>query len=264
MLAALALTAALPMSAKADLIQFNNGTGVDGCVTANCNSFVDLGAQGFGNNPRVLTVQTNTSEQGEVAPDGAGGVAYPTTQFNPNQAIQNGNNKGNAPSVASLNWQSGANVGIGFNADQQGNTGITLQSLSLKLYNGTTVIGVFSIPNPITFLANELAKEPGNGNAIWGFVLDATQQAQWNALIASNPLAALAIGLSSSLGCSGTPSTTCVVSNDGPDSFYAIAGSGGVPFNSPVPLPGAVWLFSAGLGGLFMLTRRKKKKAVTT
>lgn len=43
---------------------------------------------------------------------------------------------------------------------------------------------------------------------------------------------------------------------------------GGTPGNPPppppaaVPLPGAVWLFSAGLGGLFMLTRRKKKAAV--
>jgi hypothetical protein len=33
------------------------------------------------------------------------------------------------------------------------------------------------------------------------------------------------------------------------------------PQITPTPLPGAVWMFGAGLGGIVMLSRRKKKKA---
>jgi hypothetical protein len=33
------------------------------------------------------------------------------------------------------------------------------------------------------------------------------------------------------------------------------------PFITPTPLPGAVWMFGAGLGGLGLLMRRKKKAA---
>lgn len=45
-----------------------------------------------------------------------------------------------------------------------------------------------------------------------------------------------------------------------------VGGTPGIPPPPPpqVPLPGAVWLFGAGLGGMVMLLRRKRKAAVTT
>jgi hypothetical protein len=42
--------------------------------------------------------------------------------------------------------------------------------------------------------------------------------------------------------------------NDGPDSFFLI------PRIQEVPLPAAVWLFGAGLAGLGLLSRRKRKQ----
>src|SRR5262245_23583868 len=142
-------------SARADLVLFDNGVGFDGCTTTNCRSFTDLGAQGFGSFPRLLTLQTNTYEQGQAAPDGSGGTTYPTfpnagapTLTGTNDAIQSGNNKASSPTLAGLGWTSASNVAIGFNSDQS-STGITLQTLSLSLFNGTTRLGTFSIAGPI-------------------------------------------------------------------------------------------------------------------
>ena len=52
-----AVLAAMSSVAQADLVL------VGGTPTA---SFTDLGAQGFGNDPRLLTLQTNTFENGSV------------------------------------------------------------------------------------------------------------------------------------------------------------------------------------------------------
>ncbi|HMF12360.1 MAG TPA: hypothetical protein VKE94_08640, partial [Gemmataceae bacterium] len=68
-------------------------------------AFIDLGAQGFGNAPRMLTLQTNTFESGNVTPiDLVHGDAVP------------GANKSTTPTLGSLQWSSGGKVGIGFNA----------------------------------------------------------------------------------------------------------------------------------------------------
>jgi hypothetical protein len=241
---------ALATPAMADLIRADNGVGFGGCTTANCNSFTDLDGTGFGALPRVLTLQTNTSETGSVAPNGSGGVTLT------GDAIA-GSDKASAPSVSGLGWTTGNQVGIGFVSDQTGNSGVTLQALTLGLFNGTTLLGSFSIAAPINYSQAELALQPGNGNAAFTFVLDATEQASWTALVAANPLAALAIGLSGSLGCAGTASATCQVTNDGPDSFVAIASPGSPIQQSIVPLPGAVWLFGSGILGLMALRKRK-------
>jgi hypothetical protein len=44
--------------------------------------------------------------------------------------------------------------------------------------------------------------------------------------------------------------------NDGPDSFFLIPS----PSVSEVPIPGAVWLFASGLGGLGYLMRKRRQK----
>ena len=109
--------AAMPRVARADIVLLGaNPAAV----------FVDLGAQGFGNAPRMLTLQTNTVETGNVTPvDVVHGDAV------------SGANKSTTPTLSTLGWTSGDQVGIGFNSDQSGQTGLTMQSLTLTIFNGT-------------------------------------------------------------------------------------------------------------------------------
>jgi hypothetical protein len=230
--------AAMSSVARADLVLI-------GATPAT--SFFDLGSQGFGAAPRLLTLQTNTVETGNVTPvDVVHGDAI------------SGANKSTTPTLGALGWNTGANVGIGFNSDQSGQTGITLQSLTLTIYaqNGTTVLGTFNLnPKPINFSAADLALQPGNGNAVFDFHLTTAEQITFNSIVAMTGSSGFFAGLASSLGCSGTPSPTCQVSNDGPDSFVGFAQS----LARPVPLPGALPLFVTGLVGVSLLARRKRK-----
>ena len=82
--------AAMSSTARADLVL------VGGTPAA---SFVDIGAQGFGNAPRMLTLQTNTFESGSVTPvDVTHGDAVP------------GANKSTTPTLSTLGWTSGSSV----------------------------------------------------------------------------------------------------------------------------------------------------------
>ena len=126
---ALALFAAgttFPGAANANLILVGGNPPVP--VATPAASFTDIGAQGFGAAPRLLTLQTNTFESGSVTPvDVVHGDAVP------------GANKSTTPTLSTLGWNFGSQVGIGFNSDQSGGTGITLDTLVLTIFNGTTV-----------------------------------------------------------------------------------------------------------------------------
>ncbi len=231
-IATCAVLVATSSMAKADLV-------LTGPTPAT--SFVDLGAQGFGNAPRMLTLQDKTFEFGSVTPvdvvhDGA----------------ISGANKSTTPTLGTLGWNSGANVGIGFNSDQSGQTGITLQTLVLTIYNGTSVVATFSLLNPVNFSPADVALQKGNGNAIFNFALDSTEQGEFKTLVASQAgFGDFRAGLSSSLGCS-TPTAGCMESNGGPDSF--------IGFNqSAVPAPdGGMTLMLLG-GALFGLGALRRK-----
>jgi hypothetical protein len=208
-------------------------------------SFVDLGAQGFGNAPRLLTLQTNTFESGAVSGTGAlSGDAV------------SGANKSGTSTLSTVGWTSGANVGIGFNSDQEGPTGITLQTLTLSLWDSTgmSLLGSFSLAAPITFSATDLALQQGNGNAVFDFVLTPGQQTTFNGLIAAPGSGSDIISLSSSLG-SGC--ATCAVgslpSNDGPDSFVAILGP-----TAAVPEPSTWAMMILGFAGVGFLAYRRR------
>jgi hypothetical protein len=242
--ATLALTgvAAMSSTARADLVL------VGGTPAA---SFVDLGAQGFGNAPRMLTLQTNTFESGSGTPvDVANGDAVP------------GANKTTTPTLATLGWTSGAQVGIGFNSDQSGQTGITLDTLVLTIYDSVTHAALisFSLPSAINFSASDLALQQGNGNAVFDFHLTVPEQGQFNTFLATHPGASADFaGLSSSLGCGTNPPAGCLVSNDGPDTFIGFAQSAVVP--APIVgagLPGLI----AACGGLLALARRRRQLVV--
>jgi hypothetical protein len=195
----------------------------------------------------MLTLQTNTVETGSVTPvDVTNGDAVP------------GANKSTTPTLATLGWTSGNRVGIGFNSDQSGQTGITMQSLVLTIYNGTTAVGSFSLlPSlaPLTFTAADLQLQQGNGNAVFDFGLTTTEQAQFTAILAMSGSSGFFAGLSSQLGCPAGAPGTCLPSNDGPDTF--------IGFQQAVPGP----VVGAGLPGLVMacgallgLARRRRQK----
>jgi hypothetical protein len=227
--ALLACAAFTTLPAKADIVLFG---------LSDVLSFRDVGASGFGNVQRALTLQTNDIE--------FGARGFGNTQID--LAI-NGADKGNTPTIGALGWTSGLNVGIGFNTDQAGQKdGITMQALGLVVWDltGTPVFTANLAQEFINFSPLALALQSGNGNAVFDFELDAAERAEFNTMLATHPGNALfTVGLSAILGCGTTPSGTfntpgCMVSDDGPDSF--------VLFNQSVVVPGPI--AGAGIPGI--------------
>lgn len=247
--AALAVGAALAVTApkaQADII-LTQANGTPAASVAE--SFVDLGAQGFGNAPRLLTLQTNGVESGGVTP----------VNVTNDDAVP-GTNKSTTPTLATLGWSSGAAVGIGFNSDQEGQTGITMQTLVLTIYNGTTAVGTFHLAaseTPLQFTAANLALQQGNGNAVFDFGLTASEQAQFNTILAMSGSSGFFAGLSSTLGCPAGAPASCQPSNDGPDSFIGFAQTQA----HPVPEPSTLAIFGTmliALGGIGYVMRRRR------
>jgi hypothetical protein len=205
-------------------------------------SFVDLGAQGFGNAPRLLTLQTNTFESGAVSGTGA----------TSGDAIT-GANKANAETLAAVGWTSGTNVKIGFNSDQEGQTGITLDTLTLSLWasNGTTLLQTFPLQSAINFTAADLALQQGNGNAVFEFVLTPAEQTLFDTKVAGNFNDI--ISLSSSLGCAAGAPAGCLPSNDGPDSFVAVLGP-----TALIPEPSTWAMMILGFFGIGFMAYRHR------
>jgi hypothetical protein len=224
--------------------------------------FRDLGATGFGNAPRLLTLQQNVLESGGTIATAGGGTALfygdagttvPQTACTSNGTCgvagggtRTGANESLVYSVAALGWFSGAQVGIGLDTDQTGNSGpLSFTGLTLTLYNSAgVVLGSFSGNAPVDISEALLAFQQGNGNSVFDLRLDAAQQAQYDAILAANGGAANVFeGLRASFGCGAQGPAVCGTtgnfsSNDGPESFLA--------FVAPVPGP----IVGAGLPGL--------------
>jgi hypothetical protein len=226
LVATCAVLAATSSVAWADLILVSPTNTPVATVAA---SFTDLGAQGFGNAPRLLTMQTNTGvETGSVIP-----VNNPQGDAEPNS----GGNKSNTPTLGALQWTAGNRVGIGFNSGQTGGSGITMQSLTLRIFalDGTTVLGTFNLAaslTPLQFTAADLGLQQGNGNAVFNFGLNAAQQTQFNAIVAMAGSSGFFAGLSSQLGCPAGAPASCQPTNDGPDSFLG--------FRQNIPEPASI------------------------
>jgi hypothetical protein len=227
---------ALSAPAKADII-LRGGTPTS--------AFVDVKGEGFGDVHRLLTLQTSDSETGAVVP-----LNTPTGDAVP------GADKASTPTFGALGWTSPANVGLFFDADQEGNTGITLQSLSVTIFaaDGTTALGTFSTAGPITFSAADLALEPGNGEGGFFFALSPAQQVQFAVLLATPGSANFIVSTASSLGCPAGSPGGCLPSNDGPDSFNAVN-----LLAPPVPEASTWAMMLLGFFGIGFMAYRKHK-----
>jgi hypothetical protein len=246
--------------------------------------FADLGGTGFGSAPRLLTLQRNSFEAGGTIA-GAGGTTQlfyggvPTlaqTACTSNQTcapggVNTGTNESKVYSVGALGWNSGAQVGIGLDTDQQGILQgsahpLTFGTLTLTLYNNAGVaLGSFSgSPSPpgVDISVALLAQQQGNGNSVFNLGLDAAQQAQYDAII-NNPLNGgvnnIYEGLRASFGCGIFGAAVCNTtgnweSNDGPDSFLAFVQVPGPVVGAGIP--GVVAACSALFGLNFWRRRR--------
>ena len=83
--------------------------------------------------------------------------------------------------------RSAANLQIIANASEPGsaaNQSITFDSIAVTLWGNTgTILGAFYTADPF-FIADPAS---GTGNAGYGFILDSTQAAQFNAIVNANP-----------------------------------------------------------------------------
>jgi hypothetical protein len=215
-------------------------------------TFRDLGATGFGDAPRLLTLQDNVFESGATVA-GAGG----TTILVPN-AIS-GVDKSLVYNVGALGWNTGANVGIGLDTNEIGATaGLTFDTLVLTLYDAAgNALGSFAGDGPVFISQALLAAQQGNGNSVFDIHLDAVEQAQYNAILAAAGGAANVFeGLSASFGCT-IPAPGCGPSTDGAESFLA--------FNEAAPVPGPIvgagipGLIAAALGMIGLNRSRRKR-----
>jgi hypothetical protein len=240
-------------------------------------TFADLGATGFGNAPRLLTLQNTPNQSGAVVSNGgATGFLSPITIDDANNfaisgtvctsngtcsggGLRTGANESTLVNVTAL-WTSGAQVGVGLDTNQTGSTGALLFSeLVLNIYSSTgALLGTFGGNDPVLISEALLALQQGNGNSVFNLGLTAGEQAEFNTLLAALPPgSSIFAGLAAAFGC--TPAPCVGDSNDGADSFLAFAQSAAVPIPGPIAgagLPGLI----AACGGLFGLNWWRRRR----
>jgi hypothetical protein len=211
----------------------------------------EISGSGFGNLPRALTIQSHgpsqPTEAGCIAPDGSGGLIAGKGACAPGNSGGDETNpigfpKQSAPTLSSLGITNANQIGILFDAVQPQNSDnnvVTINDLTLKLYNGATLIltasGAFS----------NLTTNPGNGNTDYLFALDAASTAVFNAAIGGN--FGYRIALDSAISF---PRQSA-----GPDS-YAFVNRGALGIQT-APEPFSFSLVAGGLIGLALLRRRQ-------
>jgi hypothetical protein len=243
------------------------------------NVFADLGATGFGNAPRLLTLGggsiIDTQSNGAVV--SAGGteqfltniVIGPSPAFTVTGVVCTNNNtcgpggletqdkKSSLVDVSTL-WATGFNVGVGLDTNQTGSTtGLLFNELVLNIYTSTgLLIGTFGGNDAVLITQAQLAAQQGNGNSVFNLALTPNEQAEFDQMRLDHPGSIFA-GLAASFGCVSViePGANCIGQTiDGQESFLAfnqvpgpIVGAG---------LPGII----AACGMMFGLNRWRRRR----
>jgi hypothetical protein len=156
--------------------------------------------------------------------------------------------KASSPTLGSLGITSYSDLQIVFNAIEpgNGNTSITLQNLTLGIFNPNgTLKTQFELAAPVT-LDSTLQ---GNGKSGFPIVISPLEIANAGVFNSTDR-----IGLAARLGCIGEPSATNACSDAGADTF--IVSSIGTP-NGNVPEPATYGMIAGGLGALALLRKRR-------
>jgi hypothetical protein len=163
-------------------------------ASASYASLIPLGAvpssgNGLGAVTTVLTFTSPGSSSTETGCVGAGpgGTAITGSTECPSTTFAGGNEQAinNVFSTATAGFTNFSNFQFVFNASEPGSApDITLNNLALTIYNSAGVLQQTHTLASAYVIANAF---PGVGNAGFGFMLDATEAAQANALLAANP-----------------------------------------------------------------------------
>jgi hypothetical protein len=242
--------------------------------------FADLGGTGFGNAPRLLTIQsqgqTGLESGAVISQNGTQAFLSPVSFSGPfgttltgiacsSQNSCNGFGGGlsvtesHLTNVTSL-WTSGAQVGVGLDTNQTGSTtGLLFNNLVLNIYSSTgTLLGAFGGNDAVLITQQQLADQQGNGNSVFNLGLTLDEQTQFNAIVAGLPVGGqIFAGLAASMGCAPTP---CIGQGvDGAESFLAFQQSQAVAIPAPIVGAGLPGLVAAVLG-MFGLNRFRRRR----
>lgn len=234
-------------------------------------STIDVTGQGFGNNPRLLTLQERGS--GDDVQSGCVGASGGSISIGSGSCISDGqvfmgngvtnvggdevnpqsdNQKFGIPTLGELGFQDASDIGLLFNAVEPGGAAkndVNVNDVTLKFLDSDG--GLLAAIDGQQYFATA---ETGNGRAGAVFVVDAEQQAFLNSTIFSlDDFGSIRIALESTISAAQA----------GPESFSAInlgrSGGGGSTGGMPVPAPAGLGLFAVAAIGL--LGARRKKQA---
>jgi hypothetical protein len=231
-------------------------------------SSINITGQGFGNAPRLLTLQEKGNgdniESGCVRAGAGGSISFGAGACigDPSAGLFQGNGKANVggdevqpqadnqkfgvPTLAELGFRDASDIGLLFNAIEPGGDGVSIDDVTLKFYDtsGSLLAAIDG--------SHQLSSTfPGNGNAGFVFTVDATQQAFLNSAIFNLPnFSDIRIALESTISNAQA----------GPESWLAFntGRSGGSSGGTPVPAPAGLGLFALAALGLAAKRRRRK------
>ena len=157
---------------------------------------VPSGGSGLGNVTTVLTFTSPGSSSSETGCVGAGtgGTVITGSTICPSATFAGGNEQAinHVFSTATAGFTNFSNFQFVFNASEPGSASdITLNNLALTIYNSAGVLQQTHTLASAYVIADAF---PGVGNAGYGFMLDATEAAQANALLTANPGAVFYVG----------------------------------------------------------------------